>query len=370
MAPNTELVTWIQQRGRELGFFALGIATVEPMDATPFQSWLNAGYHAEMDYLLRHLPLRANLQQLLPGAKSVICAAMPYPGPHPGEEGLGDISYFARCHDYHDVLQHALQQLWGGIHQRNSISDGRVFVDSGPLPERELARRAGLGWIGKHSCLIHPKLGTRFVLGEILTTLALPSSQPQQGSCGECQACQQACPTGALLPDGVVDARKCVSYLTIELKGPIPRELRAAIGTRVFGCDSCQNACPHNKTIQLKTSGALHAVPEFIWPELIPLLYLTPAGFEQRFKGTPMYRAKRRGLLRNICVALGNGKNDLAIPALRWVSNDADPLIRGHACWALGQLGDRVTLRAALLREQDDWVRDEISTALANLGKR
>lgn len=334
------------------------------MDPAPLQAWLDAGYGAEMAYLRRHLPLRADLRGVLPGARSVICVALPYPGVIEGESTVGWVARYARGADYHEVVSGLLQQLWAEVSQRDTAAQGRIFVDAGPLPERELARRAGLGWVGKHGCLIHQQLGSRFVLGEILTTLELTLSTPLSGACGNCHRCLDACPTGALVAPGVVDARRCLSYLTIEHKGPIPRELRPLLGTRLFGCDNCQDACPYNRLAPVDTS-LLAPTCDLLAPELCDLLAKSPEAFARRFRGTPFARAKRRGLLRNACVALGNLGEGRAVPALTTALQDAEPLIRGHAAWALGRLGQRSQLVDALTCEEDVWVREELTLAKA-----
>lgn len=365
MTIHTTTPAWIAERARELGFPAVGIAAIEPMDPSPLREWLAAGYAAEMEYLHRHLPLRANLENVLSGARSVICAALPYPGPTHGESLVGAVARYARGADYHDVVRERLQQLWSEVKEWHPGAEGRIFVDGGPLPERELARRAGLGWVGKHSCLIHSDLGTRFVLGEILTTLELPPSTAVEGSCGNCRICLDACPTGALVAPGVIDARRCLSYLTIEHRGPIPRELRPLFGTRLFGCDTCQDICPHNRRVG-EVATPLTPAPDLLAPNLCSLLLLTPEGFNTRYRGTPIHRAKLRGLLRNACVALGNLGDPATVPALRIALHDSEPLVRGHVAWALGRLGEREFLRIALETENDSWVREEIQEAIAS----
>ncbi|MHB9129562.1 MAG: tRNA epoxyqueuosine(34) reductase QueG [Armatimonadota bacterium] len=359
----TEQTIRILSRAKEIGFAAAGIAAVEPMDPAPLRDWLDAGYGAEMEYLRRHLPLRGNLEAVLPDAKSVICVALPYPGPHPDEAPIGAVARYARGADYHEVVMEMLTRLWSEIHGVNPDAVGCIFVDAGPLPEREMARRAGIGWPGKHSCLISPALGSRFVLGEIFTTLPLTPSTPIDGSCGSCRHCLDACPTGALVSPGVVDARRCLSYLTIEHKGEIPRELRPLMGTRLFGCDSCQDACPHNQQA-LQSDSPLSPAADLLAPDLIAILRMTPETFNARFRGTPLARAKRRGILRNACIVLGNLGDPAAIPALRHALHDHEPLIRAHAAWALGQLGATDILVEALDVELDELVRAEILVAL------
>ncbi|MHB9023751.1 MAG: tRNA epoxyqueuosine(34) reductase QueG [Armatimonadota bacterium] len=346
----------ILARAKELGFAAAGIVAAEPMDPAPLREWLAAGYGAEMHYLQRHLPLRGNLEAVLPGARSVICMALSYSGLHRGEHSVGAVAGYAQSTDYHDVVHGMLKMLWDQIHSQHPNEQGRIFVDGGPLPERELARRAGIGWVGKHSCLIAPGLGSQFVLGEILTTLPLEPTLPQTGSCGSCRRCLDACPTGALVAPRIDDARRCLSYLTIEHKGPIPREIRPLLGGRVFGCDTCQAACPYNSGVGEET------LPLTL--DLLDLLAITDGEFRHRFRGTALNRAKRRGLLRNACVVLGNLRDPTALPALRSALADAEPLVRGHAAWALGQYGEENALRERRGIEDNPYVVTEIDAAL------
>jgi epoxyqueuosine reductase len=330
-----EITARILNRARQLGFDAAGVTAVESLDPAPLHAWLDAGYGAEMDYLTRHLPLRADLRQVLPGAQSVVVVAMSYPGPTDGEAEIGWVARYARGADYHDVIRERLDTLWAEITAEHPDAEGRIFVDGGPLPERELARRAGIGWPGAHSCLIHPRLGSRFVLGEILTTLPLEPSDPACGSCGSCFRCMDACPTGAIVAAGTVNARRCLSYLTIEHKGSVPVELRPLVGTRIFGCDTCQDVCPYNRGV-----GETDYFPpsaDLLAPDLLALLALTPEAFNTRFRGTPIHRLKRRGLLRNVCVALGNLGELAALPGLRKMLADEEELIREHAQWAIAQ---------------------------------
>lgn len=353
------LTDWVRQRARARGFGGAGVATVVPRDAAPLRAWLAAGYHADMAYLHRHLPLRVDLTRVMPEAQSVICVALPYSGA--GNGGL--IARHARGRDYHDVVMEGLQALWADIAGKHPDAQGRLFVDSSPLPERELARSAGLGWPGGHGCLIHPAFGSRFVLGEILTTLALAPTSPLPGSCGTCRRCRDACPTGALLEHGVVDARRCIAYLTIEHKGPIPRDVRARIGTRWFGCDACQDVCPYNQGMGEGAAG-MSPLTELLTPDLHQYLQLPLAAFTERFRGTTLHRTGRARLLRNACVVLGNQRAPSSRRPLRAALTDEELLVRGHAAWALGQYGDRAPVRRALARESDPWVREEMTAAL------
>jgi epoxyqueuosine reductase len=221
------------------------------------------------------------------------------------------------------------------------------YVDTGPILERDLAQRAGLGFVGKHTNLISRELGNWFFISEILTMLALDPDGPERNRCGSCTRCLQACPTGAITAPFQLDARKCISYLTIELKGSIPEDLRPAIGSRIYGCDDCLAACPWNRFAQ---EGALmrpHARPDLDAPDLLELLALNEQEFKQKFQGTPMLRTKRRGVLRNVCVALGNIGDARALPALEKAAQDPEPLIAEHAAWAIDRIRDRLSHQTA-----------------------
>ncbi len=289
------LTGWLVERAQALGATAAGVAAVTPMDPTPLQAWLDAGYAAEMAFLQRHLPLRADLRAVLPGARSVLCVALPYPAPG-ADPLIGAVARYARGEDYHCVVGRLLHALWAELRARVP-GEGRVLVDSGPLPERELARRAGLGWVGRHGCLITPA-GTRVVLGELLTTIALAPTAAVSGDCGACRRCLDACPTGALVAPGVVDARRCLSYLTVEHRGDIPAAFHAAMGTRLFGCDACQDACPHNPTPE--------ALPYPARDAIAALLTLDDDALRSRFRHTSLLRAKPAGLRRNAGIVLEN----------------------------------------------------------------
>ncbi len=252
---------------------------------------------------------------------------------------VGLIARYARFEDYHDVLGERLKTL---VHFIDTVADRKVrslwYVDTGPLLERDFAQRAGLGFVGKHTNLISRRLGNWIFLAEILTTLELEPDAPEQNHCGKCTRCITACPTNAITAPFELDARKCISYLTIELKGAIPVELRPAIGNRIYGCDDCLAACPWNRFARDGNLMKPHARKDLAQPDLIELLQLDEAGFKSRFAGTPILRTKRRGLLRNVCVALGNVGDASALPHLQKAAVDIEPLIAEHARWAIGQI--------------------------------
>jgi epoxyqueuosine reductase len=344
----------VLQRATELGFDACRFtAATPPETAQKFQEWLAAGRHGEMGYLQRNAFKRIDPQQVLPRAQSIIALAASYhhpfgssippipPASSPAATGL--VARYARYSDYHDLLAEKLKSLTATLQEMGGPSTRSLwYVDTGPLLERDLAQRAGIGFIGKHTNLISRKLGNWFFLSEIITTLELEPDAPESNRCGSCTRCISACPTEAITAPFQLDARRCISYLTIELKGPIPEELRPAIGNRVYGCDDCLEACPWNRFAQQGRLTRDHFRPDLETPDLIELLSLDEAAFKQRFAGTPLLRAKRRGLLRNVCVALGNTARTEALPALEKAVRDPEPLIAEHARWAIRQIRKNV----------------------------
>jgi epoxyqueuosine reductase len=328
-----------------------------------------------MSYLARPDAVERRLQPdaALPGVRSIIVVALNYMNGDDGpvdQPGRPVIARYARGEDYHRVFEEKLEQLAETV--RALSGDGtatRCYVDYGPVMERDHAQSAGLGWIGKNTMLLNTALGSFFFLGEILTDAQLapdPAFQPDH--CGSCERCIWACPTGAIAGPRAVDARLCISYLTIELRGPIPVELRPLIGNRVFGCDICQDVCPWNKDAPQTGEPRFQPRPESTGPQLIELMSLSEETFAERYRDTPIARARRRGFLRNVAVALGNWGDVAAVPALRRALDDSDPLIRGHAAWALGRTGSgpaRRALERRLADEDDGWVRTEIEMALS-----
>lgn len=368
----------IKAEARRLGFELVGITSVQPPQTYPvFEQWLREGRHGEMGYLEteRSRSCRSNIRQILPECCSVVVVGMRYPNPGDASAppGCGRVAAYAWGEDYHAVIPPRLESLGKFIERLTGQPVlQRGYTDTGPLLERDLAQRAGLGWIGKNTCLIHPRKGSYFLLGELLLGLELsPDEAFTADHCGSCTRCIEACPTACILPDRTLDARRCISYLTIELKGSIPPELRPQMGDWVFGCDVCQQVCPWNIRFAPPSSPARPAanlVEPF--PDLIEILSLTREAFNRRYKNTALKRTKRRGLLRNAAVALGNLGDPAAVPALQHcLQTDDETLVRGHAAWALGQIGGaaaRKALQHALAAEPDPDVQREIRLALEN----
>ena len=332
----------IRQRAAELGFDDCRITTAAPpASAEKFQDWLAQKQHGEMAWLERNADKRIDPQKVLPGAKSVICLAVSYQNSEFQISNFksGVIARYAQFKDYHDVLAEKLKLLADFANQLGDAETRSLwYVDTGPVLERDFAQRAGLGFIGKHTNLISRRLGNWIFLAEILTTLELEPDAPEKNHCGSCTRCISACPTNAIIAPFQLDARKCISYLTIELKCSIPEEFRRAIGNRIYGCDDCLAACPWNKFAREGSLMKPHAREDLAAPDLLELLRLDDVAFKSRFAGTPMLRTKRRGLLRNVCVALGNVGDESVLPDLEKASNDREPLIAEHARWAMKEI--------------------------------
>lgn len=347
---DADLSNAIKAKAAELGFALCGITSADaPPHHRQYLRWLAEGRAGEMLYLNRQEPKRGDLQLVLPGAKSVVCVAFNYSP----DDGMGDatqtpgasqsrfvgtVARYARFDDYHDMLWARLGELLDFIRAQSPDAAGKVYCDTGPITERDLAMRAGVGWIGKHTNLISRELGNWFFLGEIILDLDLAIDQPETPHCGTCTRCIPACPTGAITAPYELDARRCISYLTIELKGSIPVELRPLIGTRIYGCDDCLQVCPWNKFARVASGAAVHPRVDLAAPDLLELLALDDEGFRAKFRNSPIKRTKRRGLLRNVCVALGNLGDPRAIPALQNATHDPEPLVREHAEWAIAQI--------------------------------
>jgi epoxyqueuosine reductase len=361
---NPTLSDSIKAEAQRLGFALCGITSASPPPHhRHYTQWLAEGKAGEMLYLHRQEPKRGDLTQVLPDAHSVVCVALNYgekTSPADPTHG-GVIARYARFDDYHETLWSRLEALLAYIRTQSPEANGKVYCDTGPITERDLAMRAGLGWIGKHTNLISRKLGNWFFLGEIVLDIALTADTPETTHCGTCTRCLPACPTGAITAPYELDARRCISYLTIELKGSIPIELRPLIGNRIYGCDDCLAACPWNKFAVQSTDPAVQPRADLTTPDLLALLALDEDAFRAKFKNSPIKRTKRRGLLRNVCVALGNLGDPGALPALELAAaHDPEPLVREHALWAieaiqtgsnrspiLSRIGQKVNLPAA-----------------------
>jgi len=379
--PPSVLAAAVEVRAAELGFDLVGIAAAEPFDADLQRTleWIEQGLHGTMGWITperTHLACRPG--NLLPGARSIVVVGASYAGPEPKPEPepddrrpRGTVARYARGADYHDVVKARLADLAAAV--RDLGGEGtrtRAFVDSSPLPERAAAVRAGLGFVGKNTNLLTARLGSWLLLGALLTDLALAPDPPVERDCGRCRLCLDACPTDAFPAPYVLDANRCISYLTIEHRGPIPRDLRAGIGDRVFGCDVCQDVCPWNRADRGPGWPEFAGGPDDARPFLSEILALDDEAFRARYRRTPLWRTKRRGLLRNAAVALGNTGSTDDLPALAAALHDSEPLVRSHAAWAIGQIGgpSAVTiLSSSLADESDPNVCDEIRLALADL---
>jgi epoxyqueuosine reductase len=349
---NEELALSIKRKATEEGFTLAGITTpAAPPHITTYESWLDAGRHASMDYLARAdaRQRRADPHLILPEVQSILVLAFPYEPIIPQSSAIerrekpkGKIAAYALTDDYHLFLKEKLQNIVTFI--ENEIGapiPNRWYTDTGPILERDMAQRAGLGWIGKNTCLISPKEGSYFFLAEILLGIELPADTPfTSDHCGTCTRCIDACPTQAILPNRALDANLCISYLTIENKAEISEELRPKINDLIFGCDICQQVCPWNGKARKHSN--TQTSERTLEPEqnLITELSLTPQEFNKKFKNNPVKRAKRRGYLRNVAVALGNAGDPAAIPALEKALNDIEPLVREHAQWALKKINN------------------------------
>jgi epoxyqueuosine reductase len=371
----------IARAALEIGFARVGFAPVTRFDeaATRVRHWLALGYHGALSYL-EDGEARADPRALLPEAKTIVAVALSYADPpqvslraaRDGGSLTGTIARYARGEDYHLVMKQKLDALAKRCEEiLGHTLRTRVCVDTAPLLEHEVARRAGLGFSAKSTLTIVPGLGSYVLLGELLLDVELPASEPAKAGCGGCRACLDACPTGAFVDAHVLDARRCIAYLTIENAGPIPRELRARIGTRVFGCDVCQEVCPFNasstprpRAPELAPRAALEVV------ELIALLELGAAGYRRLVKRSALRRVTRDTLARNAAVALGNTHDGRAVPALeRALVEHRSAVVRAHAAWALGELGavalaSRPALATAAEHDPEPSVREEAALAL------
>jgi epoxyqueuosine reductase len=358
----------IKAQAYALGFDLAGIARLGPAGTFPsFEQWLARGKAGEMGWLTRDAALRRDTRLPKRGARSAIVVAIDYGGLQPA----GSLARYARGRDYHGVFKERLWKLlkWLETESGSRVS-GRPYVDTGPILERDLARLAGLGWFGKNTMLIHPRRGSFLFLGALFVDAELEPDAPfTEEHCGTCRRCIDACPTSAIEADGVLDATRCISYLTIEKRGSVPVELRTAIGTLVYGCDICQDVCPWNVRFAREAhdpelmTGSLEESPD-----PVALLRMDASGFQRRFGGTAVTRAGRQGLSRNAAIALGNrgapGDDEALADCL---AHEPDAVVRAHAAWALGVIASPLAIEALhsrLAEEREQTVRAEIETAL------
>lgn len=390
-------VTSLKERviavARELGFKLVGVTSAEPFDdyREIAQHRVRDGYMGEMRWYTEERVQRASdPRTLLPGARSVVVVGLSYlPPDEEDDRGAGAdsrretsrgqastsfetmtkgrVARYARWVDYHQVMKAKLRELVAAIHRITGADAGtRIFVDDSALLERGVAERAGVGWFGKNTNILTQSHGSWVFLGALITDLPLQPDQPLKKSCGECTRCIPACPTGAIIAPYALDARRCISYLTIEHRGPIPEHLRSLVGDWVFGCDICQEVCPVNREVEGASMPELRRTG-FDAVELFPLLSMDREEFARRFRNTPIKRAKLEGMKRNACVVLGNLKDERAVPALGSALRDGQPLVRGHAAWALGRIATpeaRRALEAARAWEEDLYVAGEVTAAL------
>lgn len=345
LAERVSIESLIKAQAYGLGFDLVGIASLGPVQTAPeFEAWIERGYAGDMSYLPRGLEKRRDSTLPVEGTSHAIVVGLNYGGREPS----GPIARYARGDDYHEVMISRLNELhrWLESELGRPIS-GKPYVDTGPILERDLARRAGLGWFGKNTNLINPRTGSFFFIGALLVDLDLDIDAPFEADrCGTCTRCLDACPTNAFVEARVLDATRCISYLTIEKKGPIPEEFRAEIGEMIYGCDICQEVCPWNVSFSRELREDSFRQREFLDGRdartlAKEILAMTDDTYNQHFKGSPMKRAKRRGLARNAAVVLGNTGIDEDIPALQAALDDPEPLVRDHVAWSLEQIASR-----------------------------
>ena len=401
IAAGKELTEVVRRLGREAGFDEVGITDVRPSERADFyRAWIAAGRHGSMTYLAREDAVAKRLDPAagFPELRSAVVVTMNYAQPVDTTDApTGVIARYARGRDYHKMMKQKLKVLLHRIESEvgRELPLARAYVDTGPILERELAQRAGLGWQGRSTMLVNPRRGSYFFIGTLLTELELTADPVfERDHCGTCHACVDACPTDALLgrdENGapIMDATRCISYLTIENRGEIPRELRPLIGNRIFGCDICQEVCPFPRKFSRPASEPAFAsrgpgeppfgvepLPSDGWhpgtrsPSLVDLMSMDRPGWEAFSRGSPLRRPGRAGFLRNVAVALGNWGSPEAVPVLASALSDPEPLVRGHAAWALGEIGSpeaSAALEASAPRERDPFVLEEVEVALDRL---
>lgn len=365
-----ELSTQIREEALRLGFFKVGMAPVSALpDGERFAQWLRDGMNGEIRYLERQVSKRLDPRLVLEGARSFLILALSYYSKTnvADSPSKGRISRYAWGDDYHKIVRTRLEAMLAFIKNLQPSVRGRCYTDTGPVMEKVWGARTSVGWMGKHTILISREHGSWFFIGVILLDAELEYDTEEKDFCGQCDRCIQSCPSGAITAPYVLDASRCISYLT-QQHGPIPRALRPVMGNRIFGCDACQDACPWNRFARETSEPGFHARKGNLLPELVSLVGMSSEEFSARFINSPIGAATRNGFVRNVVVALGNSRSERTIPALKNALRDVSPLVRGHAAWALGRIANasvRRILESARDEEADPLVREELSLALA-----
>jgi epoxyqueuosine reductase len=374
---GTAIARRLKERGRDLGLGAVGIASLEPSRyGDVLRRWLRAGHAGRMSWMERTAGVRADPRSRFSWARSAIVAAvsyLPYRGARENQGGLvRRVARYALGRDYHAILGERLTALLADLRSEAPQARARIYVDTGPLLERELATRAGLGWFGKNTNLIGPRGDSWLLLGLILTDLELPPDGPVTDHCGTCTACIDDCPTGAILEPYVVDSTRCISYLTIELREAVPTPQRREVGDWVFGCDVCQEVCPWNRKIPVTTDEDFRPGEHLSNRSLADLIRMGETTFHQEYGATPLERPRRPGLVRNALIVAANTDDEAGLEAATETLADPDPMLRGTAAWAIGEAGGsgarRRALERALEREPDHAARTEMEHALSGAG--
>lgn len=363
----------IENFAKELGFDGFGVTReLSSKSIKKYKEWLSLNYQGEMSYMSRNVEKRSSLNAVFAGVQSVVCLRTNYLTEDKdmnfiNKKDRGDLSLYALNEDYHEVLMQRHKELEKKIKEEFDGCQTKIYIDTGPILEKPLAQSAGLGWIGKHTNLITEHIGSYYFISEILVDVILKVSEPSLDKCGTCRSCIDICPTKAIVAPYILDSRRCISYLTIELKGVIPLEFRKALGNHIYGCDDCQIVCPWN-SFAVKTDEESFRAQDGSF-QLIELIRLNDEGFRKRFKKSPVKRTKRRGLLRNVAVALGNSGNLSAVDPLIDALSDHEPLIRAHVVWALGELIGKKALpilNKTLTNEEEDIVKNEVNLLKQN----
>jgi epoxyqueuosine reductase len=371
------LRAFVEKEARAQGFDVVAVTTPDaaPLAPARLAEFLREGRHGSMEWMEETAMRRAYPRTLWPDVRSIVILGMNYgpdedPLPLLERKDKGAISVYARNRDYHDVIKGRLKQIAGKLAARSG-EDVKVFVDTAPVMEKPLAAAAGIGWQGKHTNLVSRDLGSWLFLGSIFTTADIAPDRPEDDHCGSCRACLDICPTDAFPAPYQLDARRCISYLTIEHKGPIPHEFREKMGNRIYGCDDCLAVCPWNKFARTASEAKLRAREDLKAPALADLLELDDAAFRALFSGSPVKRIGRDRFIRNVLIAAGNSGEEKLTPACRRLLRDASPLVRGASVWALSRLVDKSAFEALALRlrtlEKDDAVRTEWDRALESM---